>query len=115
MAQKVQEKEKDNKAIEDYNKLVEAQDKKRQDEWAAREQRIQNLMNRMADTVVRQKDERNKVLEDQVMQYQLEKERRDFEIETVKRLRKMRKHEEIKKTLDIQMNEKELKKQEEKF
>jgi len=39
--------------LEEYNKVLELQDKKRSDEWHQRESRIQTLMNRMADTVVK--------------------------------------------------------------
>ena len=42
---------------EEYNRMIEAQDRKRQEEWEQREKRIQSFMNKMADTVVRRNNE----------------------------------------------------------
>jgi hypothetical protein len=56
----IQEKEKErdaeNKTIEDYNKMLELQEAKRQNEWKRREGKIQLFMNRMADTVKKSND-----------------------------------------------------------
>ena len=77
MVEKEKEKEKDNKVMQDYNKFLDDQDRKRADEWAARESRIQNLMNKMADTVVRKNNDAEREEERRVLSYQLEKEERD--------------------------------------
>ena len=56
----IQEREKErdaeNKTIEDYNKMLELQEAKRQNEWKRREGKIQLFMNRMADTVKKSND-----------------------------------------------------------
>ncbi len=43
--------------------MVEAQEKKRSEEWAAREAKISNAMSRMADTVLRKNNEAEKEME----------------------------------------------------
>jgi hypothetical protein len=50
------EREAENKTIEEYNKILELQEIKRQQEWKAREDKIQFFMNRMADTVKKSND-----------------------------------------------------------
>ena len=44
---------KENRMIEEFNRHLEEQEKKKQDEWHAKEERIKNIMSRMADTVVK--------------------------------------------------------------
>ena len=53
------------------------QEQDRVNEFKAREQRAQNFMNRMADTVIKGMDERAKVEEDKIRRYETEKEMRD--------------------------------------
>jgi len=55
--------------IDDYNKTLDVQDKKRADEFAAREARIQNAMGRMADTVLKKSNEAEKELERRVIMH----------------------------------------------
>jgi hypothetical protein len=54
--EKEKEREAENKTIEDYNKMLELQEAKRQNEWKRREGKIQLFMNRMADTVKKSND-----------------------------------------------------------
>ena len=51
LVEKEKEKLKEIELREEYDKLLEAQDKKRQEEWNQREQRIQKLVSQMADGV----------------------------------------------------------------
>ena len=46
--------------MENYNKLMDDKEKKRAQEWADREARIQNAMGRMAETVVKKSNEAEK-------------------------------------------------------
>lgn len=73
MSDKERERDAENRTIEEYNKMLEIQELKRQNEWKAREDKIQLFMNRMADTVKKSNDQ-EKELERRVVQYQLEKE-----------------------------------------
>ncbi len=106
--EKEREREQENKAIEDYNKMLEKQEQKRSLEWKAREEKIQLFMNRMADTVVKRSNEAERELERRVMQYQKEKEDKDAQNEVRKKEEGVKKLREIKKTLDIQVNEKKM-------
>jgi hypothetical protein len=96
---KEKEREKDNKLREEYNNLVENQEKKRQEEWNLREKRIQSLVNKMADTVVKRNNEIEKDLESKVIKYQLEKETIESKKEQLKKEKLKKKHEEISNTL----------------
>ena len=62
------ERDQENKAIEDYNKMLEIQEQKRQREWNAREAKISLFMNRMADTV-KKSNEVERQLENRVIQF----------------------------------------------
>jgi hypothetical protein len=74
--QKDQEKERldDIKAQEAYNKMLEQQEKDRAKEIADRERRAQEFMGRMADTVIKSMDQKQKDEEDKIRQYEYEKE-----------------------------------------
>lgn len=67
MMEKEKEKLKQQKIIEEYNRMLDRQEKKRADEWAAREARIQNAMGRMADTVLRKNNDAERELERRVV------------------------------------------------
>eukprot|EP00347_Sterkiella_histriomuscorum_P005983 403354521 len=112
---KEKERDRDNKMLEEYNKLLEQQEKKRADEWNQRENRIQSLMNKMADTVVKRSNQAEKEVENRVMRYQLDKEERDRLADQKKKEQMRRKHQEIKEKLDQQMNEKKKQKEHESF
>jgi hypothetical protein len=96
LQQKENDKIKENQAIEEYNKLIEKQEQRRAQEWQQREQRIQDLMSKMADTVVKRSNDQEKELERRVMRYQYEKEERDMQQEIKKKEEMRKKHEEIK-------------------
>lgn len=49
--------------IEEYNKQMDEMEKKRAQEWAEREARIQNAMGRMAETVIKKSNEAEKAEE----------------------------------------------------
>lgn len=63
MKLKEDEKAKQNKVIEEYNKQMDEMEKKRAQEWAKREARIQNAMGRMAETVIKKSNEAEKAEE----------------------------------------------------
>ena len=77
LVEKEKEKLKEIELREEYDKLLEAQDKKRQEEWNQREQRIQKLVSQMADGVYKRTNDAEKEVERRVIQYQLEKEEKD--------------------------------------
>ncbi len=86
--------------------MLDIQDKKRADEWAAREARIQNAMGRMADTVLKKSNEAEKELERRAVAYALEKDRKAAEAERSKREAIKQRDITIKATLDHQLQEK---------
>jgi hypothetical protein len=57
--------------------MLEKQEQDRVNEIKAREQRAQEFMNRMADTVIKNMDERSKQEEDKIRRYEMEKEMRE--------------------------------------
>ena len=67
--EKQKEKDKQNRIIEEYNKMIDAQEKKRAEEWAAREARIKNAMDKMADTVIKKSNQAEKEAELRAVQY----------------------------------------------
>ena len=75
MAEKEQERDKQNKAIEEYNRMLDEQDKKRAAEWAEREQRMQNAMGRMAETVGKKNQDKQRAEDLRFVQQELEKDR----------------------------------------
>lgn len=52
------EKQEDIQAQEQYTKMLEKQEQDRMNEFKAREKRAQEFMNKMADTVIKQMDDR---------------------------------------------------------
>lgn len=56
--------------IADAVKHAEEQDQRRADEWAAREQRIQKAMERMADTVVKRGNQAEREMERRLLRAQ---------------------------------------------
>ena len=114
VAERERDREVENKAIEEYNRMLEAQEQKRQREWKAREEKISLFMNRMADTVAKS-NEAERELERRVVQYQVEKEHNDALKEQFKKDEAKRKLNEIKRTLDTQVNAKKQAKQQENY
>lgn len=74
-----QEKERleDIKAQEAYNRMLEQQEKDRAKEIADREKRAQEFMGRMADTVIKNMDAKQREEEEKIRQYEMEKEMAD--------------------------------------
>ena len=66
--EKEMRKEQENKAIEEYNRVLDQQEEKRLQEWQQKEERIQQLMSKMVDTV-KKTNEAERVLEKRVVQY----------------------------------------------
>jgi hypothetical protein len=56
LQEKDKERDAENKTIEDYNKMLELQEAKRQNEWKQREGKMQFFMNRMVETVKKSND-----------------------------------------------------------
>ena len=106
LLEKAKEKEKDNKIMQDYNKFLDEQEKRRADEWAARENRIQGLMSKMADTVVKRSNDAEREEERRVLRYQLEKEEREKNHEERQKEIMRKKYEEIRQKLDQQVQQK---------
>ena len=79
IAAKEKEKERleDVKAQQEYSRMLEKQEQDRINEFKARENRAQEFMNRMADTVIKDMDDRQKDEEDKIRRYEMEKEMRE--------------------------------------
>lgn len=77
--QNEQEKERleDIKAQEAYNRMLEQQENDRTKEIADREKRAQEFMGRMADTVIKNMDAKQREEEDKIREYEREKEMAD--------------------------------------
>jgi len=106
-------KEADTRAQQEYTRLIEKQEADRAAEFKAREDRAKQFMNIMADTVV--KDQRAQILDEertQLKQY-MDKEARDAEEDMRRHQRLTDQKKDVKRYLDIQMQERERRKQEE--
>lgn len=64
-------------AQEEYTRMLDKQEQDRLNEFKAREQRAQEFMNKMADTVIRKMDDKAKQEEDKIRRYEMEKELRE--------------------------------------
>lgn len=67
----------DIKAQEEYTRMLDKQEQDRINEFKAREQRAQEFMNKMADTVIRKMDDKAREEEDKIKRYEMEKELRE--------------------------------------
>jgi len=94
------------KLQEDYIKELDRKDKQRADEWAAREAKIQNAMNKMAETVLKKSNAAEKELERRVLQYAEEREKKAAADEKSRKQKVKQRDIEVKQTLDKQMEEK---------
>ena len=99
--------------LEDYNRLLEAQDQKRAEEWKNREERIKEKMSKMADTVVKRQDEANREMDRKTLQYQEQLEKQKAQEEESRKAQASKKMLDVKKHLDIQMMERQQLKQHE--
>ncbi len=76
-AEKEVERQQDVRAQHEYSRMLEKQEQDRLNEIKAREQRAQDFMNRMADTVIKNMDDKSKQEEDKIRRYEMEKEMRE--------------------------------------
>ena len=67
----------DVRAQHEYARMLEKQEQDRLNEVNAREKRAQEFMNKMADTVIRGMDDRQKVEDDKIRKYEMEREMRE--------------------------------------
>ena len=85
--------------------MLDKQERDRVEEKKARERRAQDFMNRMADTVIKKMDARNRQEEDKIRRYELEKEMRD-RMEDERRQHKQKSHQqEMRQFLAKQVDE----------
>lgn len=94
------------KLMEENERRAEIEAKKRQNEWNAREEKIQKAMGRMADTVLKKSNAAEKEMEARVVQYAKEKDLREEKKEKDKKNAVRIREEDRKKTLDQQIKEK---------
>ncbi len=99
-------KEQEKKDLAEYTKMLEQQDAERLEGIKGREKKTQELMNRMANTVIKELDKKKEADEQKMLKYQQEKELRDKmdDEERLRRIKEMQK--EMRSHLDQQMNEK---------
>ena len=98
--------EQDKKDLVDYAKMLEQQEADRLEEVKSRERKTQDLMNRMADTVLKEIDRKRASDDQKVVQYQREKEIRD-KLDDEERLLRVKEHQqEMRLYLDRQTSEK---------
>jgi hypothetical protein len=67
----------DIRAQEEYTRMLEKQEQDRLNEIKAREKRAQEFMNRMADTVIKNMDEKQMDEDNKIRRYEMEKELRE--------------------------------------
>ena len=77
LAERERERLEDVRAQEEYARMLDKQEQDRANEVRAREQRAQEFMNRMADTVIKNMDNRTREEEEKIRRYELEKEIRE--------------------------------------
>eukprot|EP01022_Parablepharisma_sp_SALTPOND_P028763 TRINITY_DN71668_c2_g1_i1.p1 TRINITY_DN71668_c2_g1~~TRINITY_DN71668_c2_g1_i1.p1 ORF type:complete len:539 (-),score=137.21 TRINITY_DN71668_c2_g1_i1:2738-4354(-) len=98
--------EQEKKDLLEYTKMLEQQEADRLQEVKNREKKTQDLMNRMADTVIKEMDKKKEEEELKILQYQQEKELREQldDEERIKRIKEGKKA--MRMYLDKQMEEK---------
>ena len=67
----------DVRAQDEYTRMLDKQEQDRANEFKARENRAQDFMNKMADTVIRKMDDKARDEEDKIKRYEMEKELRE--------------------------------------
>lgn len=86
--------------------MLEKQEQDRLNEFKARENRAQEFMNRMADTVIKTMDDKQRDEEDKIRRYEMEKEMRE-RLEDERRLKKIKEEQRrMREFLNKQMDEK---------
>lgn len=74
----LQEREQDRKFMEDYSKILDKQEKDREDYFKRCNERQKGFMERMANTVVKEQEDNLKEEENKIKKYQEEKNKRFF-------------------------------------
>ncbi|MDR3581660.1 MAG: hypothetical protein P4L67_00085 [Candidatus Pacebacteria bacterium] len=98
--------EQEKKDLVEYTKVLDQQESDRLEEIRSRERKTQELMNRMADTVIKELDKKRDEDEQKVVRYQQEKELRD-RMDDDERLRRIKENQkEMRLYLDKQTEEK---------
>ena len=98
-------KEQEKTELAEYTRMLDRQEADRLEEIRARESKTQELMNKMADTVLKDLDQHRELEEAKVTRYQLEKERQD-QLDDEERLRRIKDGQrEMKAYLDQQTQE----------
>ena len=87
--EKEKERLEDVRAQQEYARMLEKQELDRINEFKAREQRAQEFMNRMADTVIKTMDDKQREEEDKIRRYEMEKEMRE-RLEDEKKMKKIK-------------------------
>lgn len=77
LAEREKERLEDIRAQDEYARMLDKQEQDRHNEVKAREQRAQEFMNRMADTVIKNMDSRAREEEEKIRRYEMEKELRE--------------------------------------
>lgn len=77
VVEKEKERQEDVRAQQEYTRMLEKQEQDRTNEFKAREQRAQDFMNRMADTVIKNMDDKQRDEDDKIKRYEMEKELRE--------------------------------------
>ena len=86
--------------------MLDQQDKKRAAEWAEREQKIQNAMGRMAETVGKKNEAQQRAEDQRFLQQELEKDRKATEVDKKKKEATFKRESDVRQALAIQMEEK---------
>lgn len=109
----VQEKQADINAQQEYTKLIEKQERDRENEIKKREERAKNFMAMMTDTVV--KDQKQQIVEEEkkILKHYIDREEKEKTEDEKRRLKIIEEKKEMKKFLDQQVEEKKKKLQNE--
>ncbi len=106
LAEKERERLEDIRAQEEYARILDKQEHDRLNEVKAREQRAQDFMNRMADTVIKNMDNRARDEEEKIRRYEAEKELRERMADEAKMNRMKNEQQRMRDFLAKQMEEK---------
>ncbi len=100
------QRQEDIRAQQEYTRMLEKQEQDRADEFASRERRAQDFMNKMADTVIKKMDDRQRDEDLKIQRYEMEKEMRD-RLEDERRMKAVRdRQNQTREFLNKQMDEK---------
>ncbi len=106
LAEREKERLEDIRAQEEYARMLDKQEHDRIHEVKAREQRAQEFMNRMADTVIKNMDNRAREEEEKIRKYELEKELRERMTDEQKMMKVKTEQQRMRDYLAKQMDEK---------